>query len=174
MTDTGSFRFSSTTSKTHEIAGKLIDLGLNQSVIHEEVYDVNTPDRLQLLGYTLNSKLELLPEIGVAIISLTTDEMLRYNTKKGYTEGFVNYALSIQGIKVGVFVKEDTEIVKISFRSKGDIPVNEFSKANFEGGGHINAAGGRSLTSVTETVDKIKALIPEFMKPYIKTTEQVI
>jgi phosphoesterase RecJ-like protein len=174
MTDTGSFRFSSTTSKTHEIAGKLIDLGLSQSEIHEEVYDVNTPDRLQLLGYTLNNKMELLPEIGVAIISLTTEEMHKFNTLKGYTEGFVNYALSIQGIKVGVFVKEDTDMVKVSFRSKGSIPVNEFSKLNFEGGGHINAAGGKSDTSVQDTVTKIKSLIPQFMAPYIETTKEVI
>lgn len=174
MTDTGSFRFSSTTSKTHEIAGKLIDLGINQSEIHEEVYDVNTPDRLQLLGYTLNNKLELMPEIGVAIISLTTEEMLKFNTLKGYTEGFVNYALSIQGIKVGVFVKEDTDMVKISFRSKGNIPVNEFSKLNFEGGGHINAAGGKSNISVQDTVTKIKELMPQFMAPYIQSAEEVL
>lgn len=167
VTDSGSFRFSSTTPKTHEIAGKLIELGLNHSKVHELIYDVNTIDRLNLLGYTLNEKLEVLEDIGVAIISLTTEEMKRFNTLKGYTEGFVNYALSIQGVKIAVFVKEDTNMVKISFRSKGDIPVNEFSKKYFEGGGHINAAGGRCNLSVDETVNSIKEKIQEFSKKYV-------
>ena len=163
LTDTGSFRFSSVTSKTHQIAGDLIQRGVVHSQIHEAIFDVNTPERLTLLGYTLNNKLEVLPEIKTAIISLTKEELLAHNTQKGYTEGFVNMALSILGIEIAVFVKEDDKLVKISFRSKGDIPVNEFSKQHFGGGGHINAAGGASHTSVIETVDKIKKELPTFL-----------
>ncbi len=164
VTDSGSFRFSSTTPKTHEIASKLLEKGLDQSLIHESIYDVNTQDRLNLLGYTLNEKLEILEGGTVAIISLTRDEMLKFNTQKGYTEGFVNYALSILGVQIGIFVKEDEHLVKLSFRSKRDIPVNEFAKTFFEGGGHINAAGGRSDLSVLETIDKIKNHIGIFVK----------
>ena len=163
LTDTGSFRFSSVTEKTHQIAASLISRGVVHSQIHEAIYDVNTPERLTLLGYTLNNKLEVLPEIKTAIISLTKEELLAHNTQKGYTEGFVNMALSILGIEVAVFVKEDDKLVKISFRSKGTIPVNEFSKQHFGGGGHINAAGGASHTSVSETVDKIKKELPTFL-----------
>lgn len=164
--DSGSFRFSSTTPKTHRIAGELIEKGLNQTEIHQRVYDVNTTDRLKLLGYALNEKLEINNEVGVALISLTTEEMNRYNTKKGYTEGFVNYALSVEGIKIAVFIKEDTNLVKISFRSKGDIPVNKFARTFFEGGGHINAAGGKSNLSVLDAVNEVKSKIYEFAKKY--------
>ncbi|MGB1039712.1 MAG: DHH family phosphoesterase [Flavobacteriales bacterium] len=164
LTDTGSFRFPSVTPKTHLIAADLISRGVVHSNIHEKIYDINTPERLKLLGYTLNNKLEVLPEINTAIISLTKEEMLAHNTQKGYTEGFVNAALSILGINIAVFVKEDNHIVKISFRSKGDIHVNEFSKQHFGGGGHINAAGGASNLSVEETVNKIKKELPTFLE----------
>ena len=164
LTDTGSFRFPSVTPKTHLIASDLISRGVVHSNIHEKIYDINTPERLKLLGYTLNNKLEVLPEINTAIISLTKEEMLAHKTQKGYTEGFVNTALSILGINIAVFVKEDNHIVKISFRSKGDIHVNEFSKQHFGGGGHINAAGGASNLSVEETVNKIKKELPAFLK----------
>ncbi len=168
LTDTGSFRFPSVTPKTHLIAADLISRGVVHSRIHEEIYDINTPERLKLLGYTLNNKLEVLPEINTAIISLTMKEMQDHKTQKGYTEGFVNTALSILGVTTAVFVKEDKHIVKISFRSKGDIPVNEFSKLHFGGGGHINAAGGASKLSVQETVDKIKKELPSFLAQLTK------
>ncbi len=164
LTDTGSFRFPATTPKTHEVAADLIRRGVNHSKIHEYIQDINTPDRLRLLGYTLNNKLEVLPELKTAIISLTMQEMKDHNTLKGYTEGFVNMALSIVGIEVAVFVKEDEKIVKLSFRSKGDIHVNEFSKAHFGGGGHINAAGGASTLSMEETLHKIKKELPAFLE----------
>ena len=163
LTDTGSFRFPSTTQKTHEIASFLLNTGIKHSEIHERIYDINTPERLKLMGYMLDKKLEILPEIKTAIVSLTKEELLTHKTKKGYTEGFVNIALSILGIEIGIFVKEDENMVKISFRSKGDVPVNEFSKKYFEGGGHINAAGGRSNISVEKTVSKIKELLPGFL-----------
>lgn len=166
VTDSGSFRFSSTTPKTHQIAAFLIENGLNQSKIHELIYDVNTYDRLKLLGYVLNEKLEILADIGVAIISLTMEEMNKMQTRKGYTEGFVNYALSVEGIKIGVFVKEDPDIVKISFRSKGNIPINEFAKTYFEGGGHINAAGGKSNLSVEDTVKLLKDKLHDFSEKH--------
>jgi bifunctional oligoribonuclease and PAP phosphatase NrnA len=163
LTDTGSFRFPSVTYKTHQIAASLLTNGVIHSQIHEAIYDINTPERLKLLGYTLNNKLEVLPELKTAIISLTKEELLDHNTQKGYTEGFVNMALSMLGIEVAIFIKEDESIVKISFRSKGDIPVNEFSKLHFNGGGHINAAGGASNLSVEDTVNKIKKELPAFL-----------
>lgn len=164
LTDTGSFRFPSVTPKTHRIAADLIEKGVHHSTIHENIYDINTPERLKLLGYTLNNKLEVISEINTALISLTMKEMKEFKTQKGYTEGFVNTALSILGINLAVFVKEDEKIVKISFRSKGNIPVNEFSKLHFGGGGHLNAAGGASNLSVEETLNKIKKELPTFLE----------
>ncbi len=142
VTDSGSFRFPSVTPKTHLIAADLIQRGLNHSRIHENLFDVNTLNKLHLLGYALNEKLRVLEDVPVAIIDLSLEEAERFDVKKGDTEGLVNYALSVEGVKMAAFIREDNNRVKMSFRSKGDIPVNEFSSKYFSGGGHKNAAGG--------------------------------
>ena len=164
MTDSGSFRFPSVQAKTHLIAADLINRGLNHSRIHELVHDVNTLPKLHLLGFALNEKLRVLPNVPVAVIAISWEELKRFNYKKGDTEGLVNYALSLEGIEMAAFIKGDDDKVKMSFRSKGDIAVNEFSSQNFSGGGHKNAAGGISFASFEETVELFESKIVEFLK----------
>lgn len=163
MTDTGSFRFSSTTSKTHQIVADLIDKGANNSQIHNHVYDTNSYERLQLLGQAL-SNLEIISGYRTAYITLSQDELNRYNYKKGDTEGVVNYALSINNIIfAAIFIEDKKEgIIKISLRSKGDFSVNEFARAHFNGGGHTNAAGGRTELSLEDTVEKFISILPSY------------
>lgn len=167
VTDSGSFRFPSVDARTHEIVAHLIKTGLKHSLIHEQIFDVNSLQRLKLLGFALNEKLKVLPNIPVAVIYLSKKELDRLDNQKGSTEGLVNYALSVEGIKMAAFLKEDTSKVKMSFRSKGDVPVNEFSSQHFSGGGHKNAAGGVSFVSFEETIDKFEKLVYEFWKDRI-------
>lgn len=163
MTDTGSFRFRSTTSTTHRVVADLIDRGADNTYIHESIYDTNTISRLRLKGIALNN-LVVLPEYHTAYISLSQDELDQNNFKKGDTEGFVNLGLSISGIKfAAIFIENKGEgIIKISLRSKGDFSVNEFSRQHFEGGGHFNAAGGKSNLSLSDTIEKFISILPSY------------
>jgi phosphoesterase RecJ-like protein len=165
MTDTGSFRFRSTTSKTHNIVAKLIEKGANNTDIHNNVYDTNRDERMQLLGCALTN-LRVIPESKAAYISLSQDELQKYNYKKGDTEGVVNYGLSLDGIVLAAIFIEDRKegIIKISLRSKGNFSVNEMSRAHFEGGGHTNAAGGKSHLSLQKTIEKFISILPSYNK----------
>lgn len=165
MTDTGSFRFASTTSETHRVTAYLIDKGAEHSEIHNAVMDANSFERMQLLGCALTN-LQVIPESKTAYITLSQDELNKYNYKKGDTEGFVNYALALQNIIFAAIFIEDKQnnIIKISLRSKGDFSVNEFSRAHFEGGGHTNAAGGKSDLNLAETVEKFISILPAYNK----------
>ncbi|WP_299890623.1 bifunctional oligoribonuclease/PAP phosphatase NrnA [uncultured Lacinutrix sp.] len=165
MTDTGSFRFRSTTSTTHRIIADLIDKGADNTQIHNNVYDTNSYNRLQLLGCALGN-LKVLPEYRTAYITLSQDELQKLDYKKGDTEGFVNYALSLnKTVLAAIFIEDKNQgIIKISLRSKGSFSVNEFSRAHFEGGGHTNAAGGKSDTSLASTVEKFISILPIYSK----------
>lgn len=162
MTDTGNFRFPSVTAKTHEIVAFLISKGAKHDKVYDLVHDNNSVNRLKLLGYCLNEKLEVLPDYSTAIISLTSDELNRFQYQKGDTEGVVNYALSIEGVSVAAFFVEREGIVKISFRSKGSFSVNQLARDHFNGGGHINAAGGVYGTKVKEAIEKFKSILPNY------------
>ncbi|HNQ26494.1 MAG TPA: bifunctional oligoribonuclease/PAP phosphatase NrnA [Aquaticitalea sp.] len=165
MTDTGSFRYPSTSGKTHRIIAELIDKGANNAAIHNAVYDTNSFERLQLLGRALKN-LVVLPEYRTAYITLSQEDLNEFQHKKGDTEGFVNYGLSIENIVFAViFIEQIQEgITKISFRSKGDFSVNEFARTHFEGGGHINAAGGKTDLDLSETLKKFIAILPQYKK----------
>lgn len=162
MTDTGSFRFSSTSSRTHKIIARLIDAGANNTAIHNAIYDSSSSNRMQLLGVAL-SNMKILPAYKTAYISLSQEELDKNNFKKGDTEGFVNYGLAIKGIVfAAIFIENKEEnIVKISLRSKGDFDVNKIARKHFQGGGHINAAGGKSDLSLSETLKKFEQLLPQ-------------
>ena len=162
MTDTGSFKYSSTTSETHNIIARLIKYGARNTVIHDLVYDNYSADRMKLLGYCLNDKLLLFPENKSAIISLTNEELKRFNFKKGDTEGIINYALAIKDTIFAAFIVERDNIVKLSLRSKGEFKVNDIANKYFSGGGHENAAGGISNTNIQETIEKVKEIIIEY------------
>ena len=172
MTDTGSFRFRSTTSLTHRVIADLIDKGAVNDRIHSNIYDSNSYGRMQLLGQAL-SNLKVLPVFKTAYITLTQDEKTINDFKKGDTEGIVNYALSIQGVVMAAIFIEDKEqgIIKISFRSKGTFSVNQFARKHFNGGGHDNAAGGKSNLSMDDTINKFNALLPDYKESLLKSYE---
>jgi len=159
MTDTGSFRYPSTTAKTHQIIGHLIDLGTNGAKIHQEVYDTYSEHRLRLLGYALTEKMKVFPEYNAAYISLSQEELKRFLFKKGDSEGLVNYPLSINGIKFTVLITEKEDNISLSFRSKDDFHVNKIANEHFNGGGHIYAAGGMLETSLEEAIKRVEDVI---------------
>ena len=163
MTDTGSFRFSSTTPNTHRVVADLIEKGAENSKIHQDVFDTNSESRLQLLGKALQN-LKVNRQFRTAYITISQKELDAHNFKKGDTEGFVNYGLSLDGIVfAAIFIENKQEgIIKISFRSKGDFSVNTFARAHFNGGGHNNAAGGRSEMSMNDTIVEFNKLLPEY------------
>lgn len=163
MTDTGSFRFASTTSETHRVIAHLMDKGAKNSEIHQLVYDTNSYNRLQLLGVALRN-LKVEKELNTAYISLSQEELDHHNFKKGDTEGFVNYALSLKGIAFAAIFIESTadNIIKISLRSKGEFNVNEFARAHFNGGGHHNAAGGKSDDDLKTTIQEFVEILPQY------------
>ncbi|MNV02990.1 Bifunctional oligoribonuclease and PAP phosphatase NrnA [compost metagenome] len=163
MTDTGSFRFPSVSSFTHEAIGDLIRRGVKHFLIHEAVYDTNTVDRIKLRGFALSEKLVCLNEIHVGYASLSEAELNRFNYQKGDTEGLVNQILGIQGIKMAVLFVEKDGKVKISFRSKGDYYVNELAKTHFDGGGHAYASGGISSETLEKTVEKFVTFVKDFI-----------
>lgn len=163
LTDTGSFRFPSTGPRTHEILAKLLAAGVEHHLVHEVLSDNNTESRLRLQGYAMCEKLEVMRDQMVSIISLSKEELAKYNYQKGDTDSLANLALSIKGMKAAIVFSERDGIMKISFRSKGEEnPVNVLAADHFDGGGHANAAGGMSNLTVSETLAKIKSLIPEY------------
>lgn len=162
MTDTGSFRFSSVTPKTHRILAHLIETGVAHSLVHERTLDTNRVDQIRLRSYILAERLEVIENYRVAIISVTDEELKRFHYVKGDTEGLVNVALSLAGVDVAVFFTENEKGVKISFRSKGSVPVNKIAMEQFNGGGHLNAAGGSFEGSLQESIEHFKQLIPEY------------
>jgi phosphoesterase RecJ-like protein len=162
LTDTGSFRFSSTSAKTHRIAASLLEMGADQTYIHSKVYDSYSVDRLKLLGYALHEKLLVLEPLHTAIIALTEKELQQYNFRKGDTEGLVNYPLSIKEIKLAILITQKDGKVKMSFRSKGDFAVNKLAAAHFSGGGHLNAAGGISQQDVPKTVELLREILKDY------------
>ncbi len=163
LTDSGSFRFPTTTPKTHLITADLIERGAKNSLIYNKIYDTNSYGRVQLLGQALKN-LRIIKEYNTAYITITEKEKKANDFQKGDTEGIVNYALSVKGIVLGVLFIEDHEqkIIKISLRSKGDFSVNQFARNHFDGGGHDNAAGGRSEESMQKTIDYFIGLLPQY------------
>ncbi|MFA5618876.1 MAG: bifunctional oligoribonuclease/PAP phosphatase NrnA [Weeksellaceae bacterium] len=170
MTDTGNFRFRNTSAETHKVVANLIETGIRIDKIYENVYDTQTPNRLKLLSLALNS-LEVFPEYRAAIMYLTREQQLEFGTQKGDTEGFVNYGLGLDKIIFSTIFIEDQQhdFIKISFRSKGDFDVNAFANKHFNGGGHINAAGGRSDLSLEETLGKFREILQTYQVKLEKT-----
>ena len=145
------------------MVASLIDKGAENTRAHNLVYDTNTPDRLHLLGCALRNMV-ILEEYNTAYITLSQDELDSNNFQKGDTEGFVNYGLTLSGICFAIIFIENKEegIIKISFRSEGDFSVNEFARKHFNGGGHRNAAGGRSDVSLSDTVAYFVSLLKDY------------
>ncbi len=162
ITDTGSFRFGSTTSSTMRTAADLMDLGVIPDRIYRSLFDQNRLERLQLLGYFLANKIELIEDGKVALAHMTADELNKYNVITGDTEGFVNYGLGIKGVQMSALIIDRDYLVKMSFRSAEHFPCNEFSAEFFNGGGHKNAAGGANEDSLENTLAKFKKSIKTY------------
>ncbi len=162
MTDSGSFRFPTTTAEVHHIVADLINCGAENSKIHQLVYDNFSENRLRFLGHCLINRLEVFNEYNSALITVTKEDLKEYEITTGDTEGIVNYALSINGIRLAALIIERHDRVKLSLRSTGDFPANEICKKYFNGGGHRNAAGGFSDEKLESVVKKFKAILPEY------------
>ena len=154
MTDTGSFRFQAASAAVHRMVAALKDTGLNHTRIHENLFDNFLENRLRFTGWVLQNRMEIFYEYNAALIAVPWKDLVRYEIKTGDTEGLVNYPLSIQGIKMAALIIDRDEEVKCSFRSKGDFDVNTFARTYFDGGGHFNAAGGRSTDTLEVTVQR--------------------
>jgi phosphoesterase RecJ-like protein len=159
--DTGSFRFPAATANVHKMAARLKETGLKHTQVHENIYDNYLENRLRFIGHVLSNRMEVFYEFNTALIFVPKSDLLRYDIKTGDTEGLVNYPLSIQGIKMAAIVIDRDEERKWSFRSKGNVDVNTFARRFFEGGGHFNAAGGRSSASLEETLRTFEKVLKE-------------
>ena len=162
MTDTGGFRHSNTNYKVFQVAAELVERGANPYKVSKLIYDTNTIERLRLMGYVLSEKLQVLPEYRTAYMVLSAEELKRFSSQTGDTEGLVNYGLSIKGIKLSVMISDRKENIKLSMRSLGNFSVNEMARAHFDGGGHRNAAGGQTNLSLDQTLQKFLDLLPQY------------
>ena len=162
MTDTGSFRFPRTTPALHRIVASLIEAGADNVAIHELVYDQYTLSRLHFLGYCLKEKLVVIDELNTAYFAISAEELDQFTIQTGDTEGIVNYALALSGIKLAVLMIQRHDMIKLSFRSTGDFPCNLLANKYFNGGGHKNASGGMSLDNLPVTIKKFTDALVEF------------
>ncbi|HEY8781891.1 MAG TPA: DHH family phosphoesterase [Mucilaginibacter sp.] len=168
MTDSASFCLPNTTSEVHRITADLIDAGAVNWQIYDLVYNNSPESRLRFLGLCLSQRLEVLYEYNTAIIAVSKKDLEKYGIMTGETEGIVNYALSILGVRLAAFIVERRDKVKLSLRSKGNIPANDICRKYFSGGGHYNAAGGTSTDSLEQVVNKFKLILPEYKKLLIQ------
>ena len=159
MTDTGNFSYASQSPEIYHIISELLSKGIDKDNIYRLVYNTYSENRMRLMGFCLVEKMKLYKEQRTAVISLSLDELARFDYQVGDAEGFVNIPLSIEGIDISIFVREDVKKVKMSFRSQGTFPVNKMASTYFNGGGHLNAAGGESYLSLAETLDKLEKVI---------------
>jgi phosphoesterase RecJ-like protein len=164
MTDSASFRLPNTTPAVHRIAADLIEAGAVNWRINDLVYNTAPENRLRFLGFCLYKRLEVLYEYNTAIITASKQDLEKYDIKTGETEGIVNYALSIAGIRLAAFIVERTDQIKLSLRSTGDVPANDICKRYFNGGGHYNAAGGQSTDTLEHVVNQFKTILPGYKK----------
>ena len=157
VTDTSSFRFSSTSPETMKVAAQLMEIGVKSNEVQDKLFAENRLSKLKLWGYALSEKLTFVSEVNLSYISLTEAELNQFDYQDGDLEGLVNYALSTAGAEVGVLLTEKQGKIRMSFRSKGKYSVNKFARTYFEGGGHEAAAGGASNLSMNETIEKLIA-----------------
>ncbi len=162
MTDTGCFSFNSSRPETFRTVANILESGIDKDRIFNRIYNTFSDSRMRLLGFSLDQKMKVLPSHRTAYIALTAEEMKRYHFQFGDSEGFVNHPLSINGIRFSALFLEKKKHIKISFRSRGSFPANEFSEKHFNGGGHLNAAGGESSVSMEETLKKFESLLSEY------------
>lgn len=173
MTDTGAFTYNSDSPEIYVIISELLKLGVKKDLLYQKVYHNYSADRMKLMGFTLSDKMKIYAEMQTALISLSKEELKRYNAKRGDTEGFVNIPFSISGINCSVFFREDDDKIKISFRSKGSLAVNRIAADYFGGGGHMNAAGGEFFGAMAEAIALFEKVMPHYLSLSIGKTDNL-
>lgn len=174
ITDTGSFKFSCTTASVHRMVADLMGRGLQTTPVHEAIFDTFEENRLRFLGYVLSEKMQLFNAQHAALIPVTRDEQVRFQLKTGDTEGIVNYPLSMRNVIFSTFITEKDQEIRMSFRSKGTFDVNEFARTYFNGGGHANAAGGRSHESLQATIERYHQALNQVQNRLIQCYEESV
>ncbi len=169
ITDTGSFQYPSTTPDVHRIIAELMETGMNASEVCNELYNRFSFRRMRFVGFCMSERLELLKDLNTGVIALTREDMRRFNIEKGDTEGIVNIPLKMDNVVLAILVTERNGLTKISFRSKGDLNVNEIARRHFRGGGHKNAAGGSSDLSVPDTVREIRKVLEQYKEKILNS-----
>ena len=164
MTDTGGFTFNSNNPEIYEIISILLRNGIDKDKIYSLVFNNLSESRFRLLGFTLSQRMKIYPELHSALLWLSKEDQEQFEFSKGDTEGFVNYPLGIKDIIFSVFIREDKELTKISFRSQGTFPANEFAKDFFNGGGHLNASGGEFYGTLEEAIELFERGIELYSK----------
>lgn len=162
MADTGSFRFASTTASVHTMVAHLKGFNIDHAKIHSAVYDNFQENRLRFIGHVLTHRMEILYEHNTALIAIPKSDTQKFHIKTGDTEGLVNYPLSIQGIEMAALLIDRDDERKWSFRSKEHFDCNTFARKYFNGGGHYNASGGKSVESLEENIAQFKKVLKEF------------
>jgi bifunctional oligoribonuclease and PAP phosphatase NrnA len=163
VTDSGSFRFRSTTAHTMRVAALLMEHGVEIERVHQSISDDNSEERLRLLGLLLSERMTVMAEHGVVLLSLSKEDLERHGHRPGDTEGFVNYGLSMRGMRLSAFFVERHDHVKLSLRSKGTFAVDRFLRDHFDGGGHANAAGGQFKGDLHAAMERFRSLLPELL-----------
>ena len=171
MTDTGGFAYNSNHPEIYTIVAELIKLGVDKDDIYRKVFNNNSLGRTKLNAFAIYRKMKLFPNNKAALITITQDELERFDYKPGDTEGIVNVPLSIDGVIFSVLMREDTDKIKISFRSQGTFPANKFAAEIFNGGGHLNAAGGESYTTLKEAVSIFTKALPNYVN-YLEISDE--
>ena len=165
MTDTGGFTFNSSNPDIYYIISELLTMHIDKDRIYRNVYHNYSEDRIRLMGYVLYEKLVYLPEYHAAFYTLTKQEQERFHFVKGDAEGLVNIPQQIKGLKLSISLREDTEkprLVWVSLRSVDDFPCNKMAEDFFNGGGHLNASGGRLNCTMEEAVEVVKRAIVSY------------
>jgi phosphoesterase RecJ-like protein len=169
MTDTGSFSYSCRRPDTYLAVAELIRQGIDSELIHRKVYDTYSENRMRLLGYCLSERLTVLKDFRTAYIYLSADDLTHFNHQNGDTEGVVNYALSIEGIVLAVLFTQKEDRIRLSMRSKGEFSVNDLARKHFNGGGHKNASGGDSFSSMKETLAFFETILNDYQSELINS-----
>jgi bifunctional oligoribonuclease and PAP phosphatase NrnA len=169
MTDTGNFSYNASDPETYHIIAKLLEKGIDKDLIHSNIYHTFSEDRWRLIGHSLKDKMVILPQYRTGYISLSQKELEMFNFQPGDTEGLVNYPLMVKGVVFCVLFMEQDDQIKLSFRSKGDFSTNDFARKHFNGGGHINASGGKSSLTLGEAVSKFELLLEDYREELLNS-----
>lgn len=167
MTDTGNFSYNAADPEIYIVVAELLRKGADKEKIYRTQFETHSANSMRLNGYAISRKMEVWPDMGAALITLTREELNRFHYTKGDTEGLVNRPLAIPGVVYSAFLREEDGYTKVSMRSIGDFPVNELCKDHFGGGGHLNAAGGEFQGSLAEAATLFRSLLAENKKKYI-------